>query len=439
MAEEQWKIIFSEEGSSGGSSGGTSTGTNKDQQDANKAVKEGAPHWAAIGKFAAGLTGVVGVIAFVFQMIRRSKVFSTFMDSFLTILSAVVDILMIPLIPLLAPVLKLLLKLIPLSMEVSKAIDKFLKNPWQGIKDLFAGMGKGIENIFKWLANLVGGGTLGNMFAGIGEKLSKMYTEIGQIWGNTGEEIGKIWSNEGLTTWQKIGLTASTIWGAIKENGILVFNTMKDIWKTVVVPAATEFWDKSIVPWWQNTAMPKIIKIWEEFKENTLIPKWIEFQDFIKLKTSEGWDWVKTKADETWNWIQEKFQTFVISPLRQQIERIMGYIAAIGVGALAGGAVGGLPGMIVGGGVGFGVHKLFEMLGISGKALGDEYISKTGLYMLHKGEAVIPASQNDRNTTNKSMNIQNIFNFIGKQENIASEIQAALDDSLKKDQLRGYV
>jgi hypothetical protein len=100
MTEMTWKILLSEEtaGSSGstGAAGGGITGsaeqkTQKAAEDASAEAKKNAPAWANIGKLVGSLAAVGGVIAFVFQMMRRSRVFSTFMDSFLTELSAMIE------------------------------------------------------------------------------------------------------------------------------------------------------------------------------------------------------------------------------------------------------------------------------------------------------------------------------------------------------------
>ena len=165
-AEETWKIILTEDlgtgGGTGSAGGQTTFGTDASGQDSTTKTTI-----ANVGKMAAGLVGITGTIAFVFQMIKRSKIFSTFMDAFLTILSAVVDILLIPLIPILGPALKLLMKLIPVAYDASKAMAEWLKDPWQAMKDIFSGIAGFIENIGKFF----GGGTLGTIADAVGNML----------------------------------------------------------------------------------------------------------------------------------------------------------------------------------------------------------------------------------------------------------------------------
>ena len=122
MGEEVWRVIL-EEGAPtttrGGDGGGAGV-SQKEQVEAAKVTRKTAPVWQNVGKLVGGLVGITSVIAFVFQMIRRSKVFSTVMDSFLTIISAMVDILFMPLVPILVPVLRIIMKAMPTIMEISK-------------------------------------------------------------------------------------------------------------------------------------------------------------------------------------------------------------------------------------------------------------------------------------------------------------------------------
>ncbi|MCH8325778.1 MAG: hypothetical protein IIB83_04335 [Bacteroidetes bacterium] len=92
----------------------------------------------------------------------------------------------------------------------------------------------------------------------------------------------------------------------------------------------------------------------------------------------------------------------------EKIKSIMVTVLAVVAGAALGGAMFGPLGVVGGGLIGGGLAELFKMLG--NRAAGDTYIPKTGLYMLHRGEAVIPASQNrSLNQYSKPINIQNIY------------------------------
>jgi phage-related protein len=122
MAEETWKVILEEgtagTGSTTGSAGGTSGGKSPVTQSKT---------WGDIGKIAGAVAGFASAIGFIIQALRRSKILSTFTDNLLTIMGAVVDMLLIPLIPVLVPFLQLAVKLLPIAKKIGEMVAPVLE------------------------------------------------------------------------------------------------------------------------------------------------------------------------------------------------------------------------------------------------------------------------------------------------------------------------
>lgn len=120
MASEEWKIILEESATTtaGGPAGGAADGAGA----GTTAPILKSKTWQDVGKIAGTIAGVAGPLAFIIQAVRRSKVFSTFMDNLLTIFGAVVDMLLIPMIPFFMTFLKLSTSFLPLALQIGKAM-----------------------------------------------------------------------------------------------------------------------------------------------------------------------------------------------------------------------------------------------------------------------------------------------------------------------------
>jgi hypothetical protein len=393
MADMQWKVIL-EEGTPASSGQTASTGpqqsSSKAQEDMAAETKKAAPTWASMGRFIGPLVSVAGVLAFVVQMIRRSKVFSTFMDGFLTILSAVVDILFIPLIPLLVPLLKMFAGLIPIAMTASKSITKFLENPWEGLKTIFETLINLPKNIGKFIGNIftnLGLGGLGDIFSGVGKVLTDAGEKIVPIFNTAVDKIRAVWSDKGLTIWEKILTTAKTVWESIKEAAPIWWEAIKKGWTETISPAIVAevqrvfgtdaaniisalFNGDFKVAWdlfctWLG---PKIEKIWNDFYSGTLKPvwdkfynedlkpKWLEFVNgtlkpyWIAFTTTVGnvwnslvrdigknWSWLMTVIQGYWEWFTKTYLTVLWANLEATVGNFIGtallsLFATIGTG-----------------------------------------------------------------------------------------------------------
>lgn len=261
MPDSTWHIIF-EQGPSG-SGGGISTPATTNQA-APSYTNVGTPSSTVTGAGASGsgiggigggagaaagggaifdffkqLLPYAGPLIFVIQAIRRSKIFSTFMDTFLTVMSAMVDILMIPLIPLLVPALKLLLLFLPYIKDISNLIATFIKDPFKGIEKLFMKFGDISKGIGDALAKLFP--SLGGMFGGIGEELKTMFTDLGKIIGPAFKEIWTIFNDSSKDFWtERLPEIAAVGFKALVESGSVVWNSVLKIWTEHIWPALTE-------------------------------------------------------------------------------------------------------------------------------------------------------------------------------------------------------
>lgn len=222
MANEEWKIILTSEdsgtggssGSGGGGVGGTSTSSAPGSSGGSGGGGMGGSSkmWGDIAKLAGVFAGSISAVMFIIQAFRRSKILSTFMDNMLTILGAVIDMMLIPMIPYMVPVLMKMLT--------------WLQNPAgfiiTALLSVFAGAAGGA------LGASIGssiGGFLGSILPGIG-------TAIGAI---IGAAIG-LW----LTTidWGQLWKDASTFFGT----------TLPNWWNSSVGP----FFTRDLPNWWNK-------------------------------------------------------------------------------------------------------------------------------------------------------------------------------------------
>lgn len=221
MASEEYRILIQDETSdteAASEAGVSGTGSvQQEQKKTNSLLGD-------VAKFFGSMVGLTSAITFIIQALRRSKILGTFMDSLLTTLAAVIDLLLVPLIPIFIPLLKLLVSFIPTAAKVGQQISTFLQDPW---------------------------GTLIQWLGGTESIFGKALQEVRTIWGSTGEEIGKIWADEGLSFWGKVAKTADLVWTNIEATASVIFTAIGNWWESSVAPKIDEF-AKNLPDDWHN-------------------------------------------------------------------------------------------------------------------------------------------------------------------------------------------
>jgi len=431
VPEEVWKVILSEEPASGGAAGNVAKPiASKEQQEVAQETKKASPIWANVGKFIAGLLPAAGMLVFIIQMVRRSRVFTTFMDNLIIILSAVVDILLIPLIPILAQVLKFMIGFLPFAMELSKKFTAFLKDPWEGIKKIFSGIGNIAQWIFNFLGQAVGkifslvGGAFGDIgsdiadiFSSVGGRIGNMFGKVGEVLGESGEKIWDIMTNKGMSFWEKLKAIGIETWNTIKEIAKIVFGTIRSIWEKDIIPFIMTTY-KEVKDW--------IINLWD----TKIWPKIENIYDQILA-------WYKANLEPLFNDLKVIVSTMA-SILRPLVSLYKNFERGVT----------GISQMLSFQRSTWGFFMKGLKSYIPGLQYGTSAVPQTGLYMLHKGEIVIPPekiptvssiSNKVTNQYTKPININNVFNISGEISSIFPRIRTIIDESLKESQMRGYI
>jgi len=420
LASEEWRIILTEDLGGGAAPGAGVSPAAKAEQETAQEIKKAGPQWANAGKFAGGLLGVVGTLALVIQMIRRSRIFTTFMDSFLLVFSAFIDIMMIPLIPIFGAALRWIVKLFPHIFKLQEEISKFLKDPWGGIKDLFAK----IPDVIKWLGDKIGGffsalglGGLGDLFKSIGEKFGSAFEKIVPIFSDWIDKIHEIWGDKSTALWEKITKTAGVTWDYIAKAGKVVWDTIKDIWKSDIAPFFKNIWNTIVIAW--------IKEKWTEVS-NWIKEKW---EVYVVQPFKENWNYlIHTYLPDLWKW-------FTVSWLPVAFHNVIVQIPSMIANALKS-----LPGLIwdVLTGKKASPPEPFPVPEWPGGQFGIPRVPQTGLYLLHRGEEVISSAARSIYNQNRSINVSNIFNITTDAAFLARKVSTTLDEEVRSAYLRVF-
>jgi hypothetical protein len=84
------------------------------------------------------------------------------------------------------------------------------------------------------------------------------------------------------------------------------------------------------------------------------------------------------------------------------------------------------------------MQELTTAMQFVGYENGIDRVPKTDLYRLHEGERVVPKSEN-RTFNSKPINIQNVYNISSNMEDLLAAFKSKADESLKLNQMRGYI
>jgi len=219
------------------------------------------------GKFLkmAGWIGLlVGGISFITQLLKKSKIFSSYMNAFLETLSAFVDVMLIPLIPLFSEVLKRLLEWFVIFKK--EGWGELLKKIFMDVNwaMLFPGFGSAIE-MLKELFTV----DWKNAIENIKNWWDKLIVNVGTWWRDVVNFVVGLWNGavEGVKNgWNWVVTNVSNLWTSAINNienwwGILI-NTVS-AWWTTIGNFALSVWGTvkdsfishvidPIVSWWQS-------------------------------------------------------------------------------------------------------------------------------------------------------------------------------------------
>ena len=286
MGNETWTVILKEDASGGGADGGSAASTAMGDTLAKKPPEE-RQVWQDAGKVLGAVAGVSSLLGLIIGSIHRSKIFTTFMDAFLTIMAALADILLMPLVPILAPALMWFWKTMgPIMHDLSKALGEFIKDPWKGIQDMFAGIGDAIKTI-----TAIFGGGPDSALGVIGANAATIFTKAGNEIAEHGKNMWQILTNKAIPWADKLTL----IWKELQNmwTNFASDSTVQAAWK--------EIWT-TIGNWFLTQVINPLRQQWD-YLMGDYIPKlftWV-FTDWLP-KTVNNMvfnalpDWAKTAA-----------------------------------------------------------------------------------------------------------------------------------------------
>ena len=188
-----------------------------------------------LGKVALGVIGLTSIVG----VIMKSKVLGAFGNAFLTLLGAFVDVMLMPLIPIFSQVLKLMQPILPDMMD-------FFDNP---AKAILVGLGAILGGVI--------GGAIGSALGGaVGASLG------GKIGGAIGTALGG-----------PLGAVIGAIVGTLIGAGIALLISKWDevsAWWNGVAAGVSEWWSKTIgdVGKWWNEVIGNVSGWWNSLVGN---------------------------------------------------------------------------------------------------------------------------------------------------------------------------
>jgi len=123
--------------------------------------------------------------------------------------------------------------------------------------------------------NSMGLSGLGDMFSKVSIDMADAASKIKTDLSDAATQIQTIWGDPNSSLWTKISSTASVIWDTIKKIAVDIWPDVKSaastIWETVssfVKEKATDFYNNTLIPLWNDTIWPaihtKADEIWDK-------------------------------------------------------------------------------------------------------------------------------------------------------------------------------
>jgi hypothetical protein len=311
-----------------------------------------------LGKVALGVIGLTSIIG----VIMKSKVLGAFGNAFLTLLGAFVDVMLMPLIPIFSQVLKLIQPILPDMMD-------FFDNP---AKAILVGLGAILGGV---IGGAIGGVLGGAVGAGLGGKIGgaigtalggPLGTIIGVIVGaligaaialliSKWDDVAKWWNGIAVGVsewWSKVTSDVGKWWNEVTSN---VGN-----WWSGVIGNVGSWWSGvigNVGGWWQGI-IGNISSWWQGTIGN--IGSW--FQGVIG-NVGSWWQGIISNVSSWWSGLIETVRSSFVGAINSIIDLI----------------------------------NRVPFVNIPKLQSGTPYVSENMIAQLHKGERVVPASQNTFN------------------------------------------
>jgi len=285
------------------------------------------------------------------------------------------------------------------------AIKEFFVNLWESVKEIFTDTWEWIEEMFLKY-------TPAGLVISHWEEIKQFFIDL---WDNVKIAFSDAWEwvKDMFLSYTPAGLVISR-WEEIKQFFI-------DLWGSVK-QAFSDAWEWIKSMFLNYTPMGLVISHWDTIKAF-----FTELWDKVKKTFSDAWDAIKTKVDSVtnaisgvWKWFKEDVLGWVndlvdkaktaFSGLWDKVEEVFGNIKdwiSDKIGAVTGifnGFKDTIDGVIDK--IGDFLDNLFNAESEANQAnlspsyrfpsydVGTPYVPATGLALIHKGEAVIPADQN---------------------------------------------
>lgn len=421
MAAEEWRILIQDEsgGGSGGGAGESSTGEGSKTEQRDLDQKTRTFFEQATEQFK-NLKPFIVTGGLLYIMYQNSQITSTVMKTIGQILGAIMDVILLPFMPLFTKMVEIIVPLIP---EIQKLADAF----FTPIVDFVASK---LEIIKNWIQNIDWSAVeewVGNAGETVAGWISKAYN----------------WLTEKLYPWW-----TDKAWPWLQNEAWPKIIAIKD-W---VMTQAPKYLD-AIVNWWEKTGYPK-------FKE---ISDWVGraydwLAKYIPYYAGEAINWwnkiAYPKLVEIAGWVKDAYNWWITTGK----DKFDDVVEAVGHVASAINTVSGAVSAVSNANDWLGTPEWYkpwtwgaqvaEWMGIptgltprENRQIGG-YISTTGMYQLHEGEEVIPAAL-VRALDNRSMNtspastsieMHNTFNIelipSGSVDELARDVEKKITDKL---------
>ena len=310
MAEETWRILISDEAGDAGGGGGGGGG----EQISDTSLPPSQKHFFEQASADFSLwKPFLQVGGMLYIMYKNSSLVSTAMKGSWDILKAIMDVILIPLQPIVTKIFEALAPLVPKIAELSKAfLDPIVEWILPKLEDLLAWALDidWTEQIAKWKED--GEKVVGVLESIWGWVAEKAWPKLTEWW----DAIKGIWEGEDSFL-SKLSESWSVIWTDLKPMAEKAWEGIKTYWNENIWPviedawvAAKDFWDKTLLPmakeawegiktYWDENIWPVIEDAWTAAKDVWDDIFWA-FDAYILTPVAKSWEIIISSIGNSW-------------------------------------------------------------------------------------------------------------------------------------------